>query len=126
MRLSKHRRSKQRHGHLLLVQRCTSYPRLETRYSGCARSILASPGYLGPQWCSFALEPLQAIFLPPLLLRLARRYLLSCARKAGCAILLGWEDVMAARPNLMLLLVASFMALDMDRRPPGQQHPQQQ
>ncbi len=56
----------------------------------------------------------------------ARRYLLSCARKAGCAILLGWEDVMAARPTLMLLLVASFMALDRDKRTAGRQHPQQQ
>ncbi|GLI68000.1 hypothetical protein VaNZ11_012212 [Volvox africanus] len=43
------------------------------------------------------------------------RYLLSCARKLGCVIFLGWEDVVAARPNLLLLLLASFMALDRKR-----------
>lgn len=30
----------------------------------------------------------------------------------GCVIFLSWEDVLAARPNLLLLLLASFMALD--------------
>ncbi|GFR47889.1 hypothetical protein Agub_g9699, partial [Astrephomene gubernaculifera] len=40
------------------------------------------------------------------------KYLLSCARKVGCVIFLVWEDVVAARPNLLLLLLASFMALD--------------
>ncbi|EFJ49550.1 actin-bundling protein FimA [Volvox carteri f. nagariensis] len=43
------------------------------------------------------------------------RYLLSCARKLGCVIFLAWEDVVAARPNLLLLLLASFMALDRKR-----------
>ncbi|KAG2501608.1 hypothetical protein HYH03_000113 [Edaphochlamys debaryana] len=40
------------------------------------------------------------------------KYLLSCARKLGCVIFLVWEDVVAARPNLLLLLLASFMAMD--------------
>ncbi|GLC70593.1 hypothetical protein PLESTF_001012200 [Pleodorina starrii] len=43
------------------------------------------------------------------------RYLLSCARKLGCVIFLAWEDVVAARPNLLLFLLASFMALDRKR-----------
>lgn len=45
----------------------------------------------------------------------ACRYLLSCARKIGCVIFLGWEDVLSARPRLLLLLLASFMAHDRKR-----------
>ena len=56
---------------------------------------------------------------------LACRYVLSVARKLGCVLFVGWEDIVAARPNLMLLLLASLMALDKKRQQQQQQQQQQ-
>ena len=40
------------------------------------------------------------------------KYVLSVARKMGCAVFLLWEDVVQVRPKMLMTFVGSLMALD--------------
>ena len=42
-------------------------------------------------------------------------YAISCAHKAGCAMFLGWRDIVQVQPRLMLCLFAGAMSLDLQR-----------
>eukprot|EP00210_Caulerpa_lentillifera_P001442 g1384.t1 len=44
------------------------------------------------------------------------KYVLSVARKLGATIFIIWEDITEVKPKMILLLIASFMLLDKQRR----------
>lgn len=44
------------------------------------------------------------------------KYVLSVARKLGATIFIIWEDIAEVKPKMILLLIASFMLLDKQRR----------
>lgn len=43
--------------------------------------------------------------------RVIYRYTLSVARKLGCGVFLVWEDIVAGKPRMMLMLLASLMVV---------------
>lgn len=44
------------------------------------------------------------------------KYVLSVARKLGATVFIIWEDITEVKPKMILLLIASFMLLDKQRR----------
>ena len=48
-------------------------------------------------------------------------YAISCAHKAGCAMFLGWRDIVQVQPRMILCLLAAAMSLDL-RREQGVSH----
>ena len=48
-------------------------------------------------------------------------YAISCAHKAGCAMFLGWRDIVQVQPRMILCLLAAAMSLEL-RREQGVSH----
>ena len=44
--------------------------------------------------------------------KLNARLAISCARRAGCMIFALWEDVVEAKPKMLLVMFATLMQLD--------------
>ena len=49
--------------------------------------------------------------------KLNAKYAISCAHKMGCTVFLTWEDIVQARPKMILTLLAAAMQHDMVHRP---------
>lgn len=54
------------------------------------------------------------------------RYIISTARKLGCAVFVVWEDIAAGRHKAMLMLLASLMIRDSQGHQQQQQQHQEQ
>ena len=48
--------------------------------------------------------------------KLNAKYAISCAHKMGCRVFLTWEDIVEARPKMIICLFAAAMAEDMRRQ----------
>ena len=50
------------------------------------------------------------------------KYVISTARKLGCFLFLLWEDIVEVNPRMILVLIASIMAMDTKQAQSPQKH----